>query len=855
MEARAGTEKQKGRAWWRRSFGLTVLRARILPMIQDLLAITDHEPPMGDLFTGRRLDTARALWAEASPVAGGTPKKRILHERVVRLHGPARLERLGLRRGPGYHKCGSRQDLDWVVAGRVLGWVDGQWQVLWEADDLIPPAPREVQWVSLGGVNVSGVIIQVLRSGIDEEWSPWNLAMSAFVLEGELLEPLAPRRERLLEIGRVDLSKLPAGVRAWAADGEVRYVTPSFEIGFHLSRPGCSFLALRLEDPARESVNVLQTRPPLFHQGPHLHEVGAAPVLAPSVRCDLKGRVEVRGATVSYGLKAGGQQYRLTWRIAADAATLRVERTAAESRTAWHSCAWVLGLRNSATPSHVLGALHQDGETGAVALPGLLVLPTFGSWRIEGGASGWLRSECVRERDLNLLEFKVGEERTPEGLYRLPAGRHVATFSLRPQRPPELLRPEAPVVVRRALARTQWVALTFRPDTATLSNNGASIHCPICMDTWSAVALPQKKILPGLDGADLLRLSLERWLNGGPGYAAGRLLQEGKSHDADDEYLMTGASALRGLGDFLHVAATPEWYHAYREPILRRIEAARERDLDGDGLIESVYRTGVSGTSQWSTCWFDVVSFGWKDALANAILHGALQALEEGLRRFEERAVPAQLQEWRERLRANYRAAFWNPATGWLAGWRCREDQLHDHAFLPVNGAAIVEGLLSLDEGRQVLERLLAEARRVGLPDARYGLPGNLRPIPDHDLSDILQGYPMGYYQNGGRTHAQSRHFVNALYRVGLTEEADQLLGRLCVGLAEAAVFGGNQTGVDWRYWDDRPCGYEGLLTDQFGILETILARWGRKPVTAAKRPRSKVRTPKQPERPLLAQA
>ena len=126
----------------------------------------------------------------------------------------------------------------------------------------------------------------------------------------------------------------------------------------------------------------------------------------------------------------------------------------------------------------------------------------------------------------------MGEERTPEGLYRLPAGTHRAEFTLSPQSPPALLAPAAPAVAQRALARTQWTALTFRSDTATLSNNGASMHCPICMDTWAAVIRPQGDILPGLPAAEFLRHSLERWLTGGPGYAAGRLLQDGTSHDA-----------------------------------------------------------------------------------------------------------------------------------------------------------------------------------------------------------------------------------------------------------------------------------------------------------------------------------
>ncbi len=797
-------------------------------MLQDLLAITELEPPMGDLFVGHRLDTARAVWAEREGGEADLPKKRILHQRIVRLHRPARLIRLGLRRGQGYHKCGSRGDLDWVRAARVLAYVDGVWREVWNRDDLKAPPLQDVQWFSLPPVQAHGVVVQVRRTGIDDGWSSWNLAMSAFVLEAEIDDPVAPRRERLLRVAPVNLNRLPEGVQAWTGGGEVRYLTKDYEIGFYLTRPGCSWFALRTEDPERSPANVLNVRPPTCYQGPRWQSVGAAPAIDPVVRCDVDGTTSVQGNRVTYAFQSGGQQWTLTWRITAAGPNLQVVREVPQTQQAWHSSAWTLGLRNSVTPSHVLGRLRREGETGALALPAVLVLPTFGAWSIHVRGDGWVRSDCHRQRDLNLLEFKVGERATPEGLYELPAGRHEATFLFRTQRPPTALRPETPAIVRRAVERTQWTALTFRADTATLSNNGASIHCPICMDTWSAVALPQRPILPGFHPAELLRYSLERWLDGGPGYAAGRLVSEGRAHDADDEYLMTGAAALRGLGDYLSQAADASWFARYRPRILQRIAAARERDLDGDGLIESPYRTGTSGSGQWSTCWFDVISFGWKDALANAILHGALRSLAAGLHRFGDDVLAADLRAWAKRLRRSYRPTFWNEKTGWFAGWRCQEGRLHDYAFLPVNGAAVAEGLVGRAEGRAILQRIWAEAERVGLPDPRYGLPGNLHHIPDADLADIMQGYPLGYYQNGGRTHAQTRHFVSALYRVGLRAEADQLLERLCVGLAEAAVFGGNQSGVDWRYWDDRPCGYEGLLTDQFGLLEPIFRRWGR---------------------------
>jgi hypothetical protein len=804
-------------------------------MPQDLLALADYEPPMGDLFTHRRLDAGRSVWTRPLPGERDLPRNRIIHQRVLRLHGPARLLRLGIRRGQGYHKCGSRQDLDWVTGLRVLARQGRRWRVVLQRDQLAPDVPGAVRWLKLPRITTTGVIIQLRRSGIDGGWTPWNLAMSAFILEGELLAPLAPRHERLLEAKVGDLRRLPAGVEVVHGEGEVCYRTADFEVGFMLGRPGFSHLGLKIEDPAQAGKNLLATRPPLVAQGPQLHPLGTAPVLAPAVRCALEGTTTVRGNKVTYDFTAAGQHYTLAWEVTARGLTLRATRSARRAVLAWHSAAWMVGLRNSAAPSHVLGRLLETGETGAVQLPALLTLPAFGSWEIgANSAQGWARSDCYRAHDLNTLELKVGEKRTPEGLYELPAGTHRATFTLRPRRPAALLRPDAPAVAHRALARTQWTALTFRADTATLSNNGASMHCPICMDTWAAVARPQGDVLPGLPAMEFLRRSLERWLTGGPGYAAGRLLQDGTSHDADDEYLQTGASALRGLGEYLRYAATPAWFREFRPYILPKLQAARDRDLDGDGLIESPHRTGVSGTNQWSTCWFDVISFGWKDAFANAILYGALLELAAGMRRFDEVAQAQQLAQWAGWLRANYRDAFFNDRTGWLAGWRCRDNQLHDYAFLPVNGAAIAAGLLSPDEGRAILHRLLAEAKRVGLPDAELGLPGNLRHIPDDDLSDIIQGYPLGYYQNGGRTHSQTRHFVMALYHCGLQREGDAMLKRLCAGLARAKVFGGNQSGVDWRYWDDRPCGYEGLLTDQFGILEAVFARWGR---TAAAHP------------------
>lgn len=802
-------------------------------MTEDLLLIADLEPPMGDLSVGARLDSGRSRWLQRPRSQPDAPPKRIVHQRVVRLHGPARLDRLGIRPALGFHKCASSMDRDWIVDFQVRVRAEGRWQKILEISDLSRPRSEKPQWFDLGGRVADAVVIEITRSGLDGWWTSWNLATGGLVLEGERLQPLAGRSESWLRSGGLNLDRLPQGVTAEHRDGTVRYRTADFAVGFRLDRPGFSFLSLATESAAGGEQNLLLTNPVKCDQGVQLHLVGQAPHVAPSVRCRLDGAVRVRGNTVAYQVETGGQHYELTWRVTRRGMTLKVVREASRTVRAWHSSVWTIGWDNAVSPPHAVGHLIEKGESGGMSLPVWINAPAFGSWLLESAdENASVRSESLRHADLHQFELKIGEVAETSGLHRLLAGRHEATFTLKPLRPPQSLQSKTPAVVRQAWERTYFVAPTFRADIATLANSGASMTCPICMDTWSAVLpnLDLAAVVPGApSGADLLRVSIERWLVGGPGYAAGKLSHGGVVHDADDEYLMTGAAILRAIGDYLKNDASPRWFRAHRALIETKIAAARGRDLDNDGLIESAHRTGTSGSGQWSTCWLDVLSFGWKCAWSNAILYGALRELAAGFARFGEVTTATDLRSWAAQLRANYRPTFWREESGWLAGWRCADDRLHDYAFLPVNGTAVREGLLEPSEARAVMERLVAESRRVKMPDPALGLPMNLWPIPDEDRADILQGYPFGYYQNGGRTHSQARHFVMALYAVGLKAEADALLERLCVGFAEASTFGGNRTGLDWRAWDDTPCGYEGLLTDQFGLLEAIRWRWGKR--------------------------
>jgi hypothetical protein len=285
----------------------------------DLLTLKDLEPPMGDVGSTGNLASCRALWTAPLDGEEGAPTNRIIHARILQLHAPARLNRLGLRRAPGYHKCGSRQDLDWVTAFRVLVWNGKEWGVL-RRERSVPVSVEEMTWFDLRGAETSAVLIEARRCGIDNWWTSWNLASGAFVLEGEPLGGVAPRNEKVLKIDAVSIDELPNGVLATCDAGEVRFRSRFLDVGFRLNRTGFSYLAIDEEGEGRTGSNVLKLQPGSFYQGIHLSRVGAVPVAAHALRYDVQGTTCVQGNSVTYDvvLPGTGQRYFLKWSILED---------------------------------------------------------------------------------------------------------------------------------------------------------------------------------------------------------------------------------------------------------------------------------------------------------------------------------------------------------------------------------------------------------------------------------------------------------------------------------------------------------------------------------------------------------
>jgi hypothetical protein len=266
------------------------------------------------------------------------------------------------------------------------------------------------------------------------------------------------------------------------------------------------------------------------------------------------------------------------------------------------------------------------------------------------------------------------------------------------------------------------------------------------------------------------------------------------------------------------------------------------RDHDGNGLIEYV-ATGNSGS--WNegqpkvrpSNWWDTIGFGHEDAYANALSYRALQgmgqmAAENGNPDDSRRFLAAS-----RKLHDAYYPAFYDPATGVLAGWRSADGATHDYYFLFVNSIAVLYGLVPDDKAGAIMDRLWAKMGEVGFTDFRMGLPGNLVTVARKDYAHKNPRYGGGVrednadgfqiYCNGGATACFAYFTIAAFDRVGEHARAAQILLPLLKAFEnrEFEGVGPNHLTNDWRKWDGTAEGYEGFLTDNYYALLAVPQR------------------------------
>jgi len=470
-----------------------------------------------------------------------------------------------------------------------------------------------------------------------------------------------------------------------------------------------------------------------------------------------------------------------------------------------------------------------------IQLPAVLHFPDRGTVRITTRQIGTVLECDARRRQ---PEFFVAV-RFPSATADQPVIEYVLESTL--------IHPDLPGLTDNPLydgyRRSFLNLIQFHPRLRTLANNSSSDVCGFCLWQYAELARQAPPLAPGLTVMDLVRVSLDRVLAGGltygqKGYDKSPEQPEAAgwsppfdSLDTLPSFVIAGAHAILEGGD-------AAWA---KTNFPRFITFAREmlaQDRDSNGLIEYPL-SGNAGSWDGSTAtrpanWWDTIGFGHEDAFSNALAYRACLLLSDAANSLEHREEAAKFAAAADRIRTAYYPAFFNPATGVLAGWRSADGQLHDYWFTFINGMAIAFGLVEENAAHSLLDRLLAKMTTVGFDRFDLGVPGNLVPIRREDYTDRRRRYggpelddgsdAFQIYENGGATHCHSYWLVKALYRLGRITDARRIYHPMLRSFAAGDFQGFTVNGLskDWRNWQGEGNGYEGYLCDGYLALLAV---------------------------------
>jgi hypothetical protein len=354
------------------------------------------------------------------------------------------------------------------------------------------------------------------------------------------------------------------------------------------------------------------------------------------------------------------------------------------------------------------------------------------------------------------------------------------------------------------------------------------------MFLYAEMARRTPKLADGLSALDLIRLSLDVYLGGYKGYGQVGYyynnqygwLSKFDSSDSAPSLIISSCYYILDTKDVVWAGKNYAGIKSWADKMM-------QADTNGDGIIEYGH-TGNTGSwdqkpFQRPSNWWDAIGFGHDDAYSNALAYRAVTLLAEVAFAVGETDDSKELSAFAGKLKANYFKHFYNADTGVLAGWRSADGKLHDYYFTFVNGVAVCYGLLTVEQGLQIMQRMLQKMNEVGYTNFKSGLPGNLIPVPPADYvahekrwghgdkpdgSDAFQ-----IYENGGATGCYAYFTIKALYDLGMRKEADEIFIPMMEGYKENGFDGhceGSSYTKDWKTWDGECWGYEGFLVDSY---------------------------------------
>lgn len=667
------------------------------------------------------------------------------------------------------------------------------------------------------------------------EWHPTRYTVPFNIFDvtrwfGELgvaLSTPEPPAPKVLERGLI----APRGGEGLTAetDGQfVRYRSQYLQIGFSLVRPRLAFLAWDGMGTGRVAKNFLLEAPTGFHtmpgSGPWRRHLGFE--LPPML---WTGSVEVSGCRVSYrGINSlPGFTMDVDFEVSAAGYTMHIAQHNEAAQTFLEAEAWrwvwdgrrVFSLSALARPQHgnhrnglvePCGGWHCTGQ-GVLSFTSLGA-PPVGMQIDTSGFGG-------RQAFAGLL---LGVRPEPFGPVTLLAGDYTTELEFKVTNLEPALEAATPrSMVHPGLLRAWGSQFTFRPEHGGFSNNSFGVNAENCLYFIADLAPYTRTSAPLPSMTELLRYTLELAIKGGPGYAC--FLEE--AHD-------TAPSQLISAGRVYQAERNRQWVREIW-PFLERRVAHILGSLDENGFYICRRLSGNSRSFHTSSNAWDTFCIGHADGYSGALAYRALRNAAVLARVAGDASLAEQCDLAAQRLREAFVPTLFNPVTGWLAGWRSKDGELHDHAMHFVTALAANYGILEPVQAREMLSRLEQKRLAAGLDDFRYGLPPQFMPVParDHwsdggwsrtEVPHRADGADtFGIFTNGGLTPVFCGFYLRALSQFGFTDTADRLSDQLLASF-DRGQFEGCLNGAECYTLDGMPSGYEGTLAHSYHVLLAI---------------------------------
>jgi len=478
----------------------------------------------------------------------------------------------------------------------------------------------------------------------------------------------------------------------------------------------------------------------------------------------------------------------------------------------------------------LLGVMVDKNKT---KLPAVLHLPDMGTFQLVADKPGVIVDyDASRKKGTNFISVVL-----PEATDDQTVVRYTLTSTS--------IYPRFPGVEEEKFAgfRRNYLNLfQVNPKQRVIANNSCSDPCAFTLFLSSMLALKTPPLVDSLTALDLLKMSIERYLDGMKGYGMVGYNNAWENNEVNVDnsdtkgynYLDTYPSLVISACNFIKGSKDKKWAEKYYPKIKEWMDSQMKRDYNNNGLVEYEL-SGNSGS--WTggarpANWWDTVGFGHEDAFSNAMTYEALNLMVMVAKMMDKKDDVELYKRYAEKLKNSYFKTFYNPKTGVLAGWKSKDGKLHDYYFLVVNSMAVYYNLVPEDKVKDVMKALWNKMQEEGYKDFTLGVPGNLVSIRREDYmhhdprwgggekedgSDAFQRY-----ENGGASINWSYFTLKAFKKAGLDDELKKITEGILTGI-NAGEFQGScvKDGMtkDWKTWKGECWGYEGFLCDGYLVL------------------------------------